>query len=1049
MIVKRVAIEIIQIKIVIWLLALCYFAPLELYCQTQLFFQSYSSAQGLSQNSIYSIAQTSDDFMWFGTQDGLNRFDGKQFVTIKPQSNSVRRNSINFGKFSKMITALYADQADWLWVGTTQEIALYDRYTNQFVLPQEHYPGFVLPKGAWIKKVQEDQEGHIWVLTQNFGLFCYNKFERKMQSVQVPGAEPGKIIAFVMNSKGRKIASTINQVYEWFGQAFVPLSLVQTRFFVSKSISEIAIVKDQIWVITNEAEITILYQNRHGYYEHYPFDSLYHGRVNLSDPRVIHQSDSNTVWIGSRSEGLIKINLADYTFENAGSSKMAYALKRQFILGFYTDRHQITWIGLSGGGIAKYDQSKTRFGLWRTETKDGKVVPDNMILSIYSDNDIDFYSGTLYGGLLHTNTKTGHFKYYQPGFDIESKNASKNIYAVLGDGRDILWLATWGGLYSFDRISHRFTRYTKPDDEQTVELCAAVKLKKVRKLLVGGYKGGLRLFDLHTKKWEKCPDPEHILERYKLRVRYMKEVSDGKIYLCTETQNLVCYDYESGIFTFFPQLQKVSGISRHFLDDGRFLWVATDDGLLQVERTTIKIIKIWSTATGLPNDVIYALAKDKFNRIWVSTNLGLSALDFQQDRCQNYTEDDGLQAMEFNTASVFQSKDGRIWFGGINGFNATLPQLDHAKEPPLPPLITDIFVMNNAFRSDTATPYLKSITLPYQQNFIRFEFQVPHSTQTENISYFYKLQGVDTGWVASGTRSQVSYTQLNPGTYSFLLRSANSSNVSSSKVTSLKLTIMPPWFRTWWFYSVTIAAAGFSVIWYFRQRIRNIQFRAATEQKITQTEMAALRAQMNPHFIFNALNSINSFIVENKPHAASDYLTKFSRLIRLILENSRNSTNTLDRELEILRLYLLMESVRFEGAFEYEILLDDHLDVYGIDIPPMIIQPYVENAIWHGLLHKEGGGLVQVKLAKVSMKFDGEPSRAYLRIEVIDNGIGRSKALAYKSKTGNTTKSYGMDITRERIKQVNAANRILIHDLQDEDGSATGTSVEVYLVQEI
>ena len=216
---------------------------------------------------------------------------------------------------------------------------------------------------------------------------------------------------------------------------------------------------------------------------------------------------------------------------------------------------------------------------------------------------------------------------------------------------------------------------------------------------------------------------------------------------------------------------------------------------------------------------------------------------------------------------------------------------------------------------------------------------------------------------------------------------------------------------------------------------------------ITLSDMAALRAQMNPHFIFNALNSINSFIVENKPHAASDYLTKFSKLIRLILENSRNSTNTLDRELEILRLYLLMESTRFEGAFAYEILLEDHLDVYGTDIPPMIIQPYVENAIWHGLLHKEGGGLVQVKLSKIPMQFDDGPSGEFLRIEITDNGIGRSKANAYKSKTGNTAKSYGMDITHERIKQVNVANRILIHDLQDADGKASGTSVEIYLVQ--
>jgi LytS/YehU family sensor histidine kinase len=195
---------------------------------------------------------------------------------------------------------------------------------------------------------------------------------------------------------------------------------------------------------------------------------------------------------------------------------------------------------------------------------------------------------------------------------------------------------------------------------------------------------------------------------------------------------------------------------------------------------------------------------------------------------------------------------------------------------------------------------------------------------------------------------------------------------------------------------------------------------------------------MNPHFIFNSLNSINSFIIDNKTHLASDYLTKFSRLIRLILDNSRSEIISLEKELEAMKLYTLMESIRFNNKFKYKIQIDENISTENIKIPPMTIQPYVENAIWHGIMHKQGDGTV-----KICVK---QPKENELEIVIDDDGIGRAKSAEIKKNSGSTNKSHGLAITQQRLELHNDRNQIETIDKYDEQGNATGTRVVIRLV---
>jgi ligand-binding sensor domain-containing protein len=996
-------------------------------------FDSYTSEDGLSQNSVYSIAQTSDGFMWLGTQDGLNRFDGKEFFHIKSMPLSQDTIASDFSKFSKTITCLYADSADWLWVGTTKEIALYNRYLNKFVYPNVVYNGFNLPNVIYLTKIIE-YKNNIWILTKNKGIFCYNKVNKKMVPLEWDGNNPISINAITFAPNGSVWVASEKEIYKLEQNKFSNIKVANNQS-KDDGYVDICFVNDELWIIKGDRKIIFLSNFIGNEYTVNHFSQKFKGKTPFAGTNLIHQSDSNTVWLGSRSNGIIKVNLSNHTYENAIHGSPKSVLKTQFVLSFFTNNQKITWVGLSGGLYKFYSMSAT-IDLFRNETFNENSVSDNKIFSIFTKNDLDFYMGTLYSGLLHFNVTSNTFTNYSPSEKKISSSESKNIYEIIAGKNNLLWLATWSGLLSFDKKTKIFEEFKDKNDEQTIELCALINLKNSSKILTGGYRGGLRIFDSEAKTWVKCYDPYHFLDNTKLRVRYMKEFGEGDIFMSTETSCLVKYNYKSGQFTKYPQFEFISGTSRHFCVDGSFFWIATDDGLIQASLPNFNPIKVWTTKDGLADNYIYAVLTDKFGRIWVSSNQGISMLDYKKNVCRNYNTEDNLQDMEFNTASCYKDKNANLWFGGINGLNKITPELFSPNEYSPSPKITQILVMNAPFISDTSTPYLNKIVLPYNQNFISFRFQSPNYSQSDKTVYQYFLEGVDSGWINNGNRNFVNYTQLKPGKYTFHVKSSNASDVWCHQNTAINIIITPPWWLTWWFYAISILTFIGIVYFLLQYRIKSIRKQEQLKFKIASLEIQSLRSQMNPHFIFNALNSINGFIVENKTHLASNYLTKFSRLIRLILENSKSETISLQKEVETLKLYLLMEGIRFDNKFDYEIFIEEKIDLDYINIAPLIIQPFAENSIWHGLMHKPTKGHLQINILQ---------NDNILVIEIIDNGIGRAKSTELKSKESNKHKSYGMEITTQRILNANPKNSVIISDLIDQTENTIGTNVTISL----
>lgn len=991
-------------------------------------FKTYNSNSGLSQNSIYSITQDKEGFLWFGSQAGLNRFDGNEFKLFVPR---IVTNHKVMTDFSKMITALHRDATNFLWVGTTNELLIYDAVKNKWYTPEEKYPGFYIAPLAWVVAVTEDAGGKLWVSTRKAGLYCYDKIKKKMIVLpkQIVQAKPE--IKHCRFDNDHICTARDNVIYLLNDTS---VQLINTDKLLQSNgniVTAVESVNGDVWFIANGKSI---YSYNLGSSKLTRHTLNFDNKQYLKDLSSLYFSDDNTLWISSRTSGLVRYNIITSEADYAKAGNEENALKKNFILSIFQSEDGLIWVGTSGGGVSKCEVNKAGFQLYHVENKGSPEESyDNMILSAYTDDETEFYMGTSYAGLLKYNIRTKQFHYFAPFTSSNNVPQSNNIYSVIKGDKTLLWLATWGGLYSFDKLTHRFKGYFDKKNEFTRELNCAIKLKLSNKILICSSKGIPLLFDTDKKIFEKCKDTGQYLRNNIIRVRYAEEKENGDVYLATENNGLVRYNYINGRFTEFPSIRRISGVCRHFILDQGKIWAGTEDGLVYLDPVTGKVLQHLTTENGLSDNVIYGVLMDDSKQLWVSTNKGICKIDQKLSKVTIYSMEDGLQDLEFNTAVAYKFTNGNLLFGGINGFNIIKPvELKKINFVPTP-LLVDLKVLNIPYSDSVPYPFLKNISLKFNQNFITMGFQSPVFTQINRINYRYMLSNLHETWINNGSRNYVNFIQLKPGNYTFKVQAFDDNKVYSG-INEIYITIHAPWYYNFWFLFFSSMAIVTSSLLIISARIKALKVRKSLLHQKAVAEMQSLRLQMNPHFIFNSLNSINSYIVDNKTLQASDYLSKFSRLMRLILENSRHETITLSKELEYVSLYLLIESLRFAKAFEYEIHVDESVDAENLIVPPLFIQPFLENSIWHGLMPRKGTRTLNLDLTQ---------SSDILTVVVSDNGVGREYSAKLKETKITLKNSHGMDITKNRIMYHNPKNTVQIEDLYNALGEAAGTRVVI------
>lgn len=471
------------------------------------------------------------------------------------------------------------------------------------------------------------------------------------------------------------------------------------------------------------------------------------------------------------------------------------------------------------------------------------------------------------------------------------------------------------------------------------------------------------------------------------------------------------------------------------LTRGRLVYATHKMGVavLDLERSKLKI---YDRSDGMPSIRVHDMVVDKDGVIWCVGPNGLFSIDERQDRpVQSFGSVFGLPYQDLSYHKLSLGANDDIYIGFRRGVGRVKRESLRPQPVPEKVVVDEIRAGGKALLPDENG----TIEVAFGQG---LEIAVSALGFIEPTIYRYSWRLVGQEEWNEVERPRVFFSSVGEGDFSIEFRSGNATGQWQDQTLQLHVKAHTPFLKSKWFFRLLIALFVVFVLLFYQFRLSRIKQRELLKreynQRIVELELQALRAQMNPHFLFNTLNSIKFFIINNDSESAADYLTKFSRLIRLILANSKIDKVTLTTELDSLRLYSELEALRFEHHFDFRIEVSEEIDPDFIELPPMIIQPFVENAIWHGLMHKSGRGCLQVRI---------HLEEECLVCEIEDNGIGRQKAAELKSKSATKRKSLGVDITRDRLQRlfdVNAKDRFLeVIDLKDDEGNATGTLVRL------
>ncbi len=1030
-------------------------------------FEHFSPATGLSQGSGYAVCSF-DSFMWFGTQDGLNRFDGYAYKVYKTSPADGLRD--------KFIQCLLADSRGRFWVGTVRGVDLYDRQQDRF---KPISTWFAVPANhpvntGGVRRLLEDRQGGIWLMTDEQGVY---RFDPKTGEMKGFLQQNNRLVDMTLAPNGTVWLVSDEEVYAYDSASAQLLAVgAKTRLGLPATAILRAVVSDaggNIWAGTYEHGIYVLKPRGPGRLIQ-PREVVHYQKTDqptsLSGNQIscLFRDRQGRIWVGTRTSGISLFEAQTNTFAHLRSQENdGRSLASNYVLNFFEDHQHSMWVGLSGEGIDKFDPRKAPFRLIRRDPAlpPTQTLADNMVYKVLARGN-QLYIGTQAGGLSVCSLTTGAVQTFLPQPGNPASILHNQVHDIVtdsaSDSAQNLWLATGRGLCLYTPRTGRFTSYLQADQPTLLYLYALGLVAGGREIWVGGQRGLYR-FDVRARRWLSWQDLPAVGAISTFVIRLIFQDSAGVVWLGTLGHGLLRYDPRTKTITAFDQKKGLSCSNiRSLKEVNNTLWVGTDCGLYALNLATLAVAQPVTERDGLPNNVIYGILTDTANYLWLSTNKGLTRYRPARpgdpptalgSNLKNYAVSDGLQSNEFNTNAACQRPDGTLFFGGVKGVTYFRPGqlLPNRYVPPV--RITSVRVLDSLY-----APNQPEIRLGHRQNFIDFSFVAFNFSNTEKNTYRYRLDGINPEWVRAGTRNFASYTNLPSGTYVFRVKGSNDDGLENPQEASLRVVIAPVYYETWWFRVLLgLVGAGLLVLAYrnhltvrtMRDKLdkeeavrqqKEAELKEASarfQQRIAETEMSALRAQMNPHFIFNCLNSIKLYTLQNDTDKASDYLSKFARLIRLVLENSRADRVPLQHELDALRLYIELEAMRFKEKVQFAIIVSADIDQAFVAVPPLLIQPYVENAIWHGLMHKPGGGTVTITVS--------QPDEACLHVEITDNGIGRARAEALKSKSAGRKTSIGMQVTADRIRMINQLYNIQtsarILDLIAPNGSPLGTSV--------
>ncbi len=827
---------------------------------SSLHFENISLRQGLSQVSVNTICQDRQGFMWFGTQDGLNKYDGYFFTVYRNDPDNPK------GLNESHIWATLEDAQGHLWVGTDSGLSDFDPKTETFTHHHHDPDDPTSISDSTIYAIAEDSEQVLWVGTED-GLNRFDRstkrFTRFRHSPDDPQSLGGnEIRALLKDSRGALWIGTVGgglNRYDPSTRRFIHYQYQEDNPGSLSGDNVRALLEDStgtLWIGTDSGLNRFDAQTQSfRRFQHRVGDptSLSHDGV-----RSLLEDSKQRLWVGTHGGGLNRLDRTTGTFAHyRPRPDNPSGFRDAFVHSMFEDAEGTIWFGTQGEGILKLGPKTEAFKHYQHQGDNPESISANDVMMFVEDAQGVLWIGTYHGGLNRFDRETGTFTHYRHRPDDPTSLSADKARAVYEDARGRLWVGTTKGLNELDRTTGTFTHFRHdPQDPTSLghDYVKTIFEDSTGTLWIGTY-GGINQFDRDTGKFTRFryqrENPDSLSHD---GVYCIYEDSFNDLWIGTLNGGLNRFNRHSRTFTRFQHNAENAKSLSHdcvlsiFEDAKRNLWIGTHSGLNKMDRVTGTFSHL-RTKDGLPNDVIYGILEDDRGFLWLSTNKGINKYDPRSGAIVNYDENDGLQGNEFNGGAYYEDRSGRMYFGGPTGFNVFDPAeiRDNTYVPPV--LITDfllfgksvttaaIGVTSDSFQLTEPISYTDSITLDYTDYIFAFEFTALSYRQPERNQYAYKLEGFDREWIATNhLHRRVTYTDLPSGNYVFTVKAANDDGHWNEQGTSIKLTILPPPWKTWWAYGLyslaLLAVIGWFIQWQ-RGKVKQKQKELDREKQVS------------------------------------------------------------------------------------------------------------------------------------------------------------------------------------------------------------------------
>ncbi len=941
-------------------------------------FIQYSLKEGLAQTQVRCIQQDKQGYVWIGTLGGASKFNGNQFVNY----------SRTDGLINNQINCIQQLQNEQIIFGSIGGISVLDGNT----FTTHKYSGEL--NDASTTSLVEFNSNELLIGTER-GLifFSENKFVEDNITLFFQGENIKRIRK---NSNNELLVATKKGIWKLKNNQWEQLYLLNDEENVLFDFIEN--YKNEIWAATSLGGVLNVNTGR--------------ALTNIGDFALDNiftgiDSYNGNIYFTSRT-GVVVYNELDETHLLFSKSN---GLAIDDIRQVFIDREGIQWFASYGGGVFKL--TTTQFKSYTVNNG----LTGNAVMSITQDAQGNYFFGTYDNGISFLSNSSDPFS---ANFNASLQELSPNL-RIWTSTTDLFrrpWIGTPEGLYCYDRNSFsqphwlHFNKENGMDEEVVLSLLQ----KKDGSLLIGTNKGIQSFSNNIFQSYSQLPNFPAT------RIRHIIESRDGKIWMATRDGISL---FQNNTFTNFGEaqgLQDASAYSIAELPNGELI-AGTQSGLYKGNENGFVHLNISEEPGGNTVNFLKVIQ----NKLWIGTLNGIFIWEMNQtgglgERMIHLNESDGLISLETNLNAIFVDLQNTVWVGTPNGvMQIEISAIDKKFNIPKP-IVHLTNIQSNlenidwkALTSGTwnGKAFPNGLEFNYRQNSFTFFFDASSTTYPERLEFSYWLEGLDSTWSSPTSFSQVNFNNLPSGHYTFHIRARNGQWGTWSEEVTWLFRISPPWYMMWWVILLELIFLVGIVVLITRSRRRNIRNKHLAEQsemkaKLLMLEQQSMNSSMNRHFIFNALNSIQYYINRQDKLAANQYLTDFAKLIRKNLDSSEENFAPLSEEIERLELYLKLESMRFPDKFMYSVHQDSPEALRLVKIPAMLIQPFLENSIWHGLLPKDSGGQLHV--------FFGL-KEGCLEIRIEDNGIGLAESQARKTNS-DVHISKGMEITRSRIELI-------------------------------